>query len=206
MYFNTLIINRVFFVQNINGIIDLFLIPTDSSIFINKDFLDVTNNILFDVDKICNNSLSVTNTYVEGADGTGKTTVVNGLAAKGVITIDRCVEHVTKIMNQNNRQLIVDSVKSFLENNPSSKVIFLFVSDKEEHYKRIFSRELISEFDKTAFDLQEKYLYVYEKLKDYENLYLVDTHKKTPEQVQDECKQIALNIKHKENESLENGK
>jgi len=183
---------RTFFIHNINNIVDLFLIPTDSNIFVNRDFLDVTNNPKFEVNNICNNSVVVTNTYIEGADGTGKTTAVNGLAAKGIMTIDRCVEHITRIMNQNDRQLIVDSVGTFLKNNPKTKVIFLYVSDKDEHYKRVYNRELISEYDKTAFELQEKYLYAYEKLKKYKNLYLIDTYNKTPEQVQVACEAIAL--------------
>lgn len=183
---------NTFFIQNVDGIIDLFLIPSSSNIFINKDFLDVTKNSLYEIDNILNNSIAVTNTYIEGADGTGKTTVVNGLASRGIITIDRCVEYVTKVMNQNDRALIVNSVRSFLEKNPTSKMIFLYVSDKDEHYKRIYNREIVSEFDKTAFELQDKYLYAYEKLKDYKNLYLVDTYNKTPEEVQKNCEAIAL--------------
>lgn len=193
-----------FFIQNIDGIVELFLIPEDSNIFVNKDFLDVTHNPVFLVDNILSGSVVQTNTYIEGADGTGKTTAVNGLASRGVMTTDRCVQHITKVMNQDDRGLIVNSVQSFLEANPTSKVIFLYVSDREEHYKRIFSREMISAYDRTAFDLQEKYLYAYDKLKHFKNLYLVDTYNKSPEQVQYECEKIALSeAKNQEQEECQ---
>ncbi|MBQ3158554.1 MAG: hypothetical protein IJB98_02550, partial [Clostridia bacterium] len=192
-----------FFIQNIDGVVELFLIPEGSNIFVNKDFLDVTNNPVFLVDNILSGSVVLTNTYIEGADGTGKTTAVNGLASRGVMTTDRCVQHITKVMNQDDKKIIVDSVQSFLESNPSAKVIFLYVSDREEHYKRIFSREMISDYDRTAFDLQEKYLYTYNRLKHFKNLYLVDTYNKSPEKVQCECERIALgkNMEQEQDES-----
>ena len=77
------------------------------------------------VGNILSGSVVQTNTYIEGADGTGKTTAVNGLASRGVMTTDRCVQHITKVMNQDDKKIIVDSVQSFLESNPSAKVIFL---------------------------------------------------------------------------------
>lgn len=184
--------NQFFYIQYIKNLIDLYLIPTDSGIFVNKDFLNVTNNSLFNVNNLLNGSIQITYTYIEGADATGKTTTVNGLAENGIITIDRCVEHITRIMNQNDKQLILQSVESFLIKNPNNKVIFLYVSDEQEHIKRVFTRERISEFDKNALSLQEKYLYTYNTLQNYDNLFLVDTYNKTPEEVQNECKQIAL--------------
>ena len=182
-----------FSIQNVSGIVELYFIPEKSNIFVNKDFLDVTKNLIYTQANILSGSVIKTNTYIEGADGTGKTTAVNGLAASGILTIDRCVEFVTKIMNQNDRGLIVNSVEYFLKNNPNADLIFLYVSNKDEHYKRIFNREIVSDYDKTAFELQEKYLYTYNALKQYKNLHLVDTFNKSMQQVQDECKAIALN-------------
>lgn len=172
---------------NVPGIVRLFCIPENSYLSNYKNFINVTGNNKYNINNILKGSLHNTNIVVEGADGSGKTTLVTYFAQMGLLTQDRAVEEVTKSMktylSENER---VARVEKYLRDNPSKNLVFLYLSDEDVLYDRVFSREVLDEFDKDAIISQRLYKDTYEKLKSYPNLFLVDCLNKTPEVIANE--------------------
>lgn len=184
-----------FKVLDVAGKIKIFRLPQREDFIIWSDWVDVTDNPLYTVKNILNGSLSFSNSFLEGTDGTGKTTVTNALAEEGIITEDRCYDAITKhVMDEEAKQdARVASVENFLKNNPEKNVVFLYLSDRKEHHRRIFGRgRKPTKADLRAFAKQDRYLDIYDKLKHYNNLFLVDVVGKTPEQMKEIVKTIVL--------------
>ena len=62
--------------------------------------------------------------------------------------------------------------------------------DEESLKKRIYSREVVSEFDKKAIIFQRLYLDTYYNLKNYKNLFLIDCLNKTEKDLLAEIKEL----------------
>ncbi|MFA6859782.1 MAG: hypothetical protein WCR30_00110 [Clostridia bacterium] len=180
-------------ILNINDKIKLIYIPIDSNIFIYDDLVDVTKNPLFKIENILNGSLVFSDTIIEGADGVGKTTIATSLAQQGIIVKDRCVENISKIMSdemlQSKRNEIIEK---FVKSNPNQKIVVIYMSDENEMWKRICSRERISEYDKKAIETQKHYLESFNRLKDYKNVFLVNCLNKTREDMFEIVKKITI--------------
>lgn len=174
-----------FFRIQIVGIVKLYYVPKNTTIKKYIDFIDVTDNEKFKLKNIINGSLIITNLIIEGADGTGKTTLVNHLAQKGYISQDRAIYKITQSMREEIlKEQRIHNVKEYLEADKRRKVVFLYLSDEKVLEQRIFSRERISEYDKKAIIFQRLYLDTYSCLRRCSNLYIVDCLNKTLEQIE----------------------
>lgn len=169
------------------GVIRLFFISDKSTIKKHPDFIDVTSNELYNIKNIIGGSLKNTNIIIEGADGTGKSTLVNELAQMGYLCQDRAVYNITQSIREYiPKDKRLKDIKSFLVTNADKKVVFLYLSCEEELKRRIFSRKEVTEYDKKAIVFQRLYLDTYDSLKSCENLYSIDVLNKTPKQLADE--------------------
>ncbi len=181
----------LFYSINVQGVIRLFYIPNDSSIENNKNLLEVTGNRKYNVNNILQGSLKNTNIVIEGSDGVGKTTLVKELAKNGLLTQDRAVEEVTRSMKTyRSRKERIQRVETYLRNNPSKKLVFLYLSNEDVLYNRVFSREVVDEFDKESIISQRLYIDTYNALRNYPNLFLVDCLDKAPEEIANKVIQL----------------
>ena len=136
-------------------------------------------------------SLKKINVIIEGADGVGKSTLAQNLAVEGILTQDRAVKEITQKMREEIPDTIrINKVKQYLKEDKNRKVIFLYLSDEESLKKRIYSREVVSEFDKKAIIFQRLYLDTYYNLKNYKNLFLIDCLNKTEKDLLAEIKEL----------------
>jgi len=161
-------------IETINNF-KLFYFPDQPSFFMYRDFIDVTHNPIYRIKNIMNGSLHFTNIFFEGTDGVGKTTLSKNLAKVGIITEDRCVKYVSKVMDFSSpKDKRLDSIREFLSDG-NKKLVFIFFLDENKLRERINSREEISEYDKVAIEKQHLYLESYQILKDeFENISAID--------------------------------
>ena len=171
-----------FIAVNITGIITIFYFFNDTCEQPHNDFIDVTLNEKY---------LLKINVIIEGADGVGKSTLAQNLAVEGILTQDRAVKEITQKMREEIPDTIrINKVKQYLKEDKNRKVIFLYLSDEESLKKRIYSREVVSEFDKKAIIFQRLYLDTYYNLKNYKNLFLIDCLNKTEKDLLAEIKEL----------------
>lgn len=176
---------------NINKKITIFYFSNEAKQKPFDDFIDVTQNSLYELKNILDGSLKQTNMVIEGADGVGKSTLVTELAYKGYITQDRAVKEVTRKMREEiSKQNRIQDVKEYLEEDTNRKLIFLYLSDENVLKQRIESRENISEYDKKALIFQRLYLDTYNELKDFSNIYIIDCLGKTPTELVKEIERL----------------
>lgn len=161
--------------------ITLIYITQSEKYLIHNDFIEVTNNERYSILNILAGFVTSTNLVVEGSDGVGKSTLVANLAQLGILCQDRAVKEITKMMKPHiDEQQRVLTVSKYLEDNSNCKVVFLYMSNESELYKRIYSRKIISEYDKNTIIFQRLYVDTYLKLSQiYNNIYLVDCFGKT---------------------------
>lgn len=161
--------------------ITLIYITQSEKYLIHNDFIEVTNNERYSILNILAGFVTSTNLVVEGSDGVGKSTLVANLAQLGILCQDRAVKEITKMMKPHiDEQQRVLTVSRYLEDNSNCKVVFLYMSNESELYKRIYSRKIISEYDKNTIIFQRLYVDTYLKLSQiYNNIYLVDCFGKT---------------------------
>lgn len=179
---NTLVIEHYngFITIHVENIITIFYFFNGTAEIPHNDFIDVTLNQKYYLKNILRGSLKVTNAVIEGADGVGKSTVVRNLANNGYLTQDRAVKEITQKMREEiPNQIRINEVEKYLQSNPNRKVIFLYISDEEVLRERIYSREVITEYDKKALISQRLYVDTFAYLKRYKNLFLVDCLNKT---------------------------
>lgn len=180
-----------FITININSDIKIFYFLNDSQCMIFSDFIEVTNNSKYLINNILNGSVKNMNVVIEGADGVGKSTLVSNLANLGYLVQDRAIKEITQKMRlEIPREIRINEVKKYLQIYKNRKVIFLYLSDEKELEKRIYSRKVISEFDKKAISFQRAYLDTYNSLKYLKNLFAVDCLQKTPEYLTIEIKKL----------------
>ena len=176
-----------FYSIKIVGIVRLFYISKKSNVKKHNDFIDVTWNSLYKVQNILRGSLNCTNIVIEGADGTGKSTLINELAQLGYLCQDRAVHEVTQSMRENiPRNIRINNVRLYLEEKRHRKLVILYLSKEGELEKRIFSREEISEYDKKALIFQKLYLDTYFSLQCFQNIFLLDGYDKAPRELANE--------------------
>lgn len=180
-----------FIAVNITGIITIFYFFNDTCEQPHNDFIDVTLNEKYLLRNILKGSLKKINVIIEGADGVGKSTLAQNLAVEGILTQDRAVKEITQKMREKIPDTIrINKVKQYLKEDKNRKVIFLYLSDEESLKKRIYSREVVSEFDKKAIIFQRLYLDTYYNLKNYKNLFLIDCLNKTEKDLLAEIKEL----------------
>ena len=173
-----------FYSIKIPDIIRLFFISQNSTIKPHNDFIDVTGNKLYKISNILNGSLKKINIIIEGADGIGKSTLVNELAQQGYLSQDRAIHEVTQSMREYiPKEIRVENVRKYLAENKNRRLIILYLSDEEVLRERILNREEISEYDKKAIIYQRLYIDTYFALKDFENIFLIDVLGKSPKQI-----------------------
>ncbi len=172
-----------FYTLEFKNIVTLIYIQENKLEIKHADFIDVTENSKFYIEDILNGSVVNANTVIEGSDGVGKSTLVANLAQLGILCQDRAVNSITKKMKpeiESNERLF--SIQKYLDEEPSRKVIFLYLSSEFELNKRIYSREFISEYDKHSIIFQRLYVDTYMKIKEkYKNIFLLDCLNKSEE-------------------------
>lgn len=176
----------------VDKIITLICIPETRLNIMHSDFIEVTSNKIFDISNILAGSIFKANTVIEGGDGVGKSTLVSNLAQLGIICQDRAVKEITKKMKP---EVVEDerlySLQHYLNADRNRKVIFIYISDERELEKRIYSREIITEYDKKSVIFQRLYVDSYKKLKGQNsNLFLIDALNKSREDIVKEVMNI----------------
>lgn len=190
-----------FFTLDVVGIIKLFYFPENPSFFMYRDFIDVTNNSLYSLSSIVSGKIRNTGIILEGADGSGKTTLCKEFAKCGYLMEDRCVKSISKIMEADiPLDQRVDSVKQFLVTHPNNIVIFLNNTDDKEIMRRIYSREEVSKYDMQALKKRDLYHETFMKLQKYEinNIKEIDITNKSVKQIMTEIYAIYSNFKSKQ--------
>ena len=175
----------------INGNITIFYFSDETEQRPFNDFINVTQNKLYELENVLKGSLKQTNIVIEGADGLGKSTLVAELAYKGYITQDRAVNEVTRKMREEiPKEDRIQGVKEYLEMDKNRKLVFLYLFDENVLKQRIESRKNISEYDKKALIFQRLYLDTYNGLKSFSNIYIIDCLGKTPAELVKEIENL----------------
>ncbi len=142
----------------------LVIIKSDEEI-ISKAVIDVSNNKLYS-DKFINNII-VTNYYIEGTDGVGKTSTIKLLIDSGIVVYDRDLEICKYMLFDISMKTRCNKYKKYLDK-CDKKIIFLINNNQEELERRIFNREHISDFDRDAYKYNLLYLDTYKELESYD--------------------------------------
>ena len=149
----------------------------DANFILYDDLIDVSKDKRFSIDGVLDGDVKSVNYIIEGADGTGKSTITKRLAlSDGLICQDRNVSGISKYVSSDDYSFYekVNKVYDFLSKNKDSNVLFLVLSDLEEMKKRIFSRPRVTKYDLNAINTQKAYIDIYNELKDTHNLDLLD--------------------------------
>ena len=162
-----------------------------------KGFVDITGIEIYQDEQIEKGSILATNIILEGSDGVGKTSTIEGLIKYGIICQDRSTDIICKYMLLDiPMKERCEAYRNYLENN-DMRVIFLVNHNKKEINRRINSREKISEFDKLANEYNELYWQTYKEMSKYNlnnPIYLVDCTDLTLEQQIKAVKKVIENI------------
>lgn len=131
---------------------------------------------------------------LEGTDGVGKTITIQKLKEQGIICQDRSRDIISKYMLFT--FTMAERVKVYDEylKNTDDIVIFLINNDKDELMKRIYARDVISDFDLEAFEYNQLYVDTYNYMKEHNmlhgKLFLVDCTNLTLEEQVEKVKQV----------------
>ena len=131
---------------------------------------------------------------LEGTDGVGKTATIAKLREERIECQDRSKDIISKYMLFT--VSMEERVKQYEEYLKRSdvKVIFLINNNNDELMKRIYSREVIGEFDLEAVEYNKLYLDTYEYMKKLnllqDKLYLVDCTNLTLEEQVEKVKGV----------------
>lgn len=131
---------------------------------------------------------------LEGTDGVGKTATIAKLREERIECQDRSKDIISKYMLFT--VSMEERVKQYEEYLKKSdvKVIFLINNNDDELMKRIYSREVIGEFDLEAVEYNKLYLDTYEYMKKrnllQDKLYLVDCTNLTLEEQVEKVKGV----------------
>ena len=131
---------------------------------------------------------------LEGTDGVGKTATIAKLREERIECQDRSKDIISKYMLFT--VSMEERAKQYEEYLKKSdvKVIFLINNNDDELMKRIYSREVIGEFDLEAVEYNKLYLDTYEYMKKLnllqDKLYLVDCTNLTLEEQVEKVKGV----------------
>ena len=175
------IYNNFDYLEFDNGMI-MFEFDDNSPLIKYEDLFDVTDNDKFSIDSIYNGYVKQSNLILEGADGSGKTTISRSLALDyGILSQDRNVKGITKhISNNISIDVRYDIIKRFIAQNQDKEIFFLYLSNVEEMIKRVFTRDRVSEYDLHALESREKYIKLGIMFQnEFSNFHLYDVFGKT---------------------------
>ena len=162
-----------------------------------KGFVDVTGNKIYENSSIYQGSILSCSTIIEGTDAVGKSTTVDKLLSMGILCRERSMDMFSKYMEFTvSLEERAGRYYEYLKNH-DEKVIFLVNHDKMELERRVSLREVISEFDKKAYEYNQLYFETYQYMMEHDmlegKLFLVDcTNLSLVEQVQ-KVKDIIMN-------------
>ncbi len=174
---------------------NLTIIRTDNEEYTpRKGLIKVSN--LYDQENIINGLITVPNFTLEGTDGIGKTSAIEGLLTEGIVCFDRNLDVICKYMLFNvSMTERIARYKKYLENT-KDRILFLVNMDKDEIRQRINSRDIISDFDKYAVEYNQLYYETFKEMekKDYLNdkLFLLDCTNLSMEEEKNKIKEIVL--------------
>ncbi len=158
-----------------------------------KGTLEVTNNPLFKNVNIINGSVINSNTYLEGTDGVGKTTIIKRLLDEGIICYDRDLEISNYMLKEISLAERINRYSKYLKD-VNHNIIFLINNAKDEIMRRVNSRANISEFDLDANLYNDMYDETFAKLEElgllYNRLYRIDCTFKSVESEVEMVKEI----------------
>lgn len=130
-----------------------------------KGTIEVTDNVRFKNANIINGSITDSNTYLEGTDGVGKTTIIRKLLDEGIICYDRDLEisnYMLKNISLSERIARYSAYLKAVDHN----IVFIVNNDKDEIMRRVYSRPNISEFDQDANIYNDMYNETFDKLEE----------------------------------------
>ena len=162
-----------------------------------KGFVDVTGNKIYENSSIYQGSILSCSTIIEGTDAVGKSTTVNRLLSMGILCRERSMDMFSKYMEFT--VPLEERVERYYEylKNHEEKVIFLVNHDKMELERRVSLRDVISEFDKKAYEYNQLYFETYQYMMEHDmlegKLFLVDCTNLTFEEQVEKVKNIIIN-------------
>ena len=162
-----------------------------------KGFVDVTGNKIYENSSIYQGSILSCSTIIEGTDAVGKSTTVNRLLSMGILCRERSMDMFSKYMEFT--VPLEERVEHYYEylKNHEEKVIFLVNHDKMELERRVSLRDVISEFDKKAYEYNQLYFETYQYMMEHDmlegKLFLVDCTNLTFEEQVEKVKNIIIN-------------
>ena len=159
-------------------------------------FIEVTDNSRFENSKIYNGSIISNNAIIEGTDGVGKTTAIEGLLQKGIICRDRCMEVISvNMLFEISMEERTRKYQEYLKR-IDKKVVFLINNDKEELERRINLRGKLSEFDEEAYAYNILYLDTFNYMKEINmlegKLFMVNCTGLSVDEVMDKIESIII--------------
>ena len=162
-----------------------------------KGFVDVTGNKIYENSSIYQGSILSCSTIIEGTDAVGKSTTVDKLLSMGILCRERSMDMFSKYMEFT--VPLEERVEHYYEylKNHEEKVIFLVNHDKMELERRVSLRDVISEFDKKAYEYNQLYFETYQYMMEHDmlegKLFLVDCTNLTFEEQVEKVKNIIIN-------------
>ena len=162
-----------------------------------KGFVDVTGNKIYENSSIYQGSILSSSTIIEGTDAVGKSTTVDRLLSMGILCRERSMDMFSKYMEFT--VPLEERVEHYYEylKNHEEKVIFLVNHDKMELERRVSLRDVISEFDKKAYEYNQLYFETYQYMMEHDmlegKLFLVDCTNLTFEEQVEKVKNIIIN-------------
>lgn len=174
---------------------NLCIIRTGDATYIPpKGFVKV--NDIFSKESIVNGNIQVTNFILEGTDGIGKSTSIEKLLNEGIACLDRNLDVICKYMLFDvPMEKRIEEYKKYLEST-KDRILFLVNMDAEELRRRIYSRDVVTEFDKYAVEYNQMYYDTYNEMAClgylYDKLFLLDCTNLTEEEQKEKIKEIIL--------------
>ncbi len=162
-----------------------------------KGFVDVSGNKIYENSSIYQGSILSSSTIIEGTDAVGKSTTVDRLLSMGILCRERSMDMFSKYMEFT--VPLEERLEHYYEylKNHEEKVIFLVNHDKMELERRVSLRDVISEFDKKAYEYNQLYFETYQYMMEHDmlegKLFLVDCTNLTFEEQVEKVKNIIIN-------------
>ena len=144
-----------------------------------KGFVEVSGNKRFENYGIYNGLIKSNRLILEGTDGVGKSVTIERLLDKGIIAQDRCMDVISRnMLFEIEMDVRAKRYDEYLKRNDKI-VIFLINNDKKELERRLGQREVLSDFDKDAYNYNQLYYetfkYMEEKKMLNNKLFMIDS-------------------------------